>query len=129
MEVNKGAAGRGRPKGALNKVNMALKDRISKFGCDPFEVLADIANGKLKCGVCFGKGKTRFQPAKGEDRSSLRPCQSCWESGFERISPAERCKAASELAGYLECKRKAVEHSGPDGGPMQAKVEVIFVKP
>ncbi len=127
MEVNKGAAGRGRPKGALNKVNMALKERISKFGCDPFEVLAQMANGKLPCGRCFGKGKTRFQPANGEDRTSVRTCQSCWASGYEHISPKDRGWAAGELAGYLECKRKAVEHSGADGGPIDHKHEIVLV--
>lgn len=104
----------GRIKGSVNKSTGKLVERLRTWGCDPFQVLADIARGELLCGVCRGEGKTRFQP-HGARRPGIRPCQSCWGSGKERISPSERGKAAAELAGYIEAKRKAVEHSMEDG--------------
>ncbi len=117
----------GRRKGSGNKNTATLRERIMNFGCDPFAVLADIAKGELDCGVCLGKGKTRYQAAGDAERSFERICQSCYGSKRERISPAERGKAAAELAQYLEAKRKAIEHSGPEGGPVQARVTVEFV--
>lgn len=37
-------------------------------------------------------------------------------------SPELRGKMFSELAQYVSAKRKAVEHSGPDGGPMNLQL-------
>ncbi len=129
MPTPKGVRLGGRKKGTPNKSTATLKERMDRLKCDPFTVLARIANGELACGVCHGKGKTRYQSAEGADRTLERLCQSCYGSKLERISPAERGKAAAELAQYLEAKRKAIEHSGTEGGPIQARVEVVFVKP
>lgn len=37
----------------------------------------------------------------------------------KKASTAEQLKAAAELASYLAPKLRAIEHSGPDGGPIQ----------
>ncbi len=123
----KGKKTGGRQKGSGNKHTATLRERIARFNCDPFEVLADIANGNLDCGVCLGAGKTRYQAAADGDRTFERVCQSCYGSKRERISPAERGKAAAELAQYIEAKRKAVEHTGIDGGPIEHEHVIRFV--
>ncbi len=115
----------GRKAGTPNKASATLKERLASWGCDPFKIMADIAAGELLCGVCRGAGKTKFQSGDGE---GIRKCQSCWGSGKERISPQERNRAASEIAKYTQPQLKAIEHSGPDGGPVQASLTVKFVK-
>lgn len=125
MPVGQGRNNGGRKKGTPNKSTGTLAERIRLSGCDPFAVLADIAAGQLNCGVCRGEGKTKYQA--GFDKLSLRTCQSCYGSGKERISPAERSRAAAELAQYLEPKRKAIELSGSGGGPVLTQIEVVMV--
>ena len=122
-----GAKFGGRKKGTPNKVTASIAEKLAAWACDPFKTLAAIADGDLACNVCRGKGKTRYQAAHDGDRTFERTCQSCYGSKFEKVSPAERGKAAAELAQYIAPKRKAIEHSGPEGGPMQAKVTVEFV--
>lgn len=133
MAVPKGTRIGGRQKGTPNKSTGALAERIRSWGSDPFKTLSDIERGELPCGVCRGKGKTKYQPRRSEDhldgtfRLEERTCQSCYGSGKERLSPAERGKAAAELAQYLEPKRKAIEVSGSGGGPVLTKIEVVMV--
>lgn len=121
----------GRKAGTPNKLTNGLKERLASWDCDPFQVLANIARGELQCGVCRGEGRTKFQPggqAKGSRAPGVRICQSCWGSGLERISPAERGKAAAELCQYVEAKRKAIEHTGAEGGPIEHKHEIVLVE-
>ncbi len=58
---------------------------------------------------------------------AMRTCQSCYGTLFEACSPAERGKMYAELAQYQHTKLKAIEHTGADGGPIDHKMEVIFV--
>jgi hypothetical protein len=129
----------GRAKGTPNRSTQRVVDLCERMGCDPFEVLAKITMNTLECGVCGGTGKTRFQPkSKAQAAAALalgvdlpedlgpdgseRKCQSCWESGMERIDPETRLSAAKELSQYLAPKRKALEiqddqgHGLPHGG-------------
>lgn len=39
-----------------------------------------------------------------------------------------RCKANTELAGYVYAKRRAVEHTGKDGAPIKHDMEIRVVK-
>jgi len=39
-----------------------------------------------------------------------------------------RCKLYTDLAQYVHPRRKAVEHSGPDGDAMQHSITVEFVE-
>jgi len=112
----------GRQKGTPNKASLGIQERLQAMGvsCDPFYVLAIVANGTVPCGVCFGKGKTKFQPSNGQ--SGERVCQSCWGSKREQVSVKDRTSAAGELASYYEAKRKAIELSGSVGAPDLAAV-------
>ncbi len=44
----------------------------------------------------------------------------------ETLDKQSRIKAASELACYIYPKRKAVEMTGDQGGPLQHKIKIIF---
>ncbi len=44
-----------------------------------------------------------------------------------KTTPELRGKMYGELAQYVYPKRKAVEHTGPDGGPVGGRLEVVFV--
>ena len=125
MPVPKGVHVGGRKKGTPNKRTLILQDRLARWKCDPFEVLSMIARGELLCGVCRGTGKTSFQPARGLEKTAKRTCESCYGSGKERISPGERCKAAAELAQYMEPKRKAIEVRATDGAGETVTLEEL----
>lgn len=99
----------GRVKGTLNKATINLRELAEKLGVNPFEILLHFASGNWK--------------ALGYDSSTR--IASFTQSGDpiydDVIKPADRLKAAAEAVSYLEPKRKAVEHSGPDGGPIETR--------
>ena len=135
----KGIKTGGRKVGSLNKVNRSVKERCENLGVDVFEVLILTAGNRIECGVCRGTGKSKFQPKRSKiflgDEGPMveqpdgkeRVCQSCWGSKLERISPKERAWAAAEVAQYIEAKRKAIEHTGEDGGAIEHDHRIIFV--
>lgn len=69
----------GRPKGSMNRID--VRERCEALGCDPFRVLAQIANG---------------------DHEGLMVSASA-------ISLQSRLKAATELASYIAPKLKSIE--------------------
>jgi hypothetical protein len=42
---------------------------IDRLGVDPIEAMILIAKGDVPCRACQGKGRTRYQAAKGEDKT------------------------------------------------------------
>jgi len=97
----------GRKKGTPNKRTLELTERLEALGCDPIEAMALIAMNRLDCGLCGGTGQAPDKEGQ--------PCAVCHGKGTERILPELRARMYAELAQYLYPKRKAVEHSGPDG--------------
>lgn len=117
----------GRKKGTPNKKTQAIQDILDRMGCNVFEGMAKIAMGRIPCGTCHGKGKT---PVKALDGTHYdRVCESCYGSLLEKVTPQTRANMYAELAQYIAPKRKAIEHTGADGGPLNHKLEVEFVKP
>lgn len=114
----------GRQKGLASKIQ-SVRDRMAAVGFDPFDVLRLVALGELPCGVCFGKGKSKYQAGTSQKE---RKCLSCYGSGKERVSPAERSRAADSLAKYCEPQLKQIEVQGSGGGPVLHEVRVTFVK-
>jgi hypothetical protein len=47
----------------------------------------------------------------------------------ETAETAQRFEAAKAAAPYIHPRLAAVEHSGPEGGPIQTSVAVEFVEP
>lgn len=86
-------AGSGRKKGSINRRTRdkqeAIEATLERLGVNPFVALALLA-----CG----------------DKVAL---------GVKQVPLSLRFDAARELAGYLAPKRKAIEVSGPAGGPVQ----------
>jgi hypothetical protein len=119
IRVPKGIKTGGRVKGTPNRATQTIRTRLAELNCDYVGYLAATVNNIVPCGVCRGTGKTKFQPSNSERFSGERTCQSCWGSKMERLQPKERSFAASELLQYCESKRKAIEHSGPEGGPIE----------
>ncbi len=115
----------GRTKGTPNRINSSVAEMLAARNCNPFEVLADIAMGNLECNRCRGKGKTKFQPGNSEN-PGIRECQSCWSSGKEHITPAEKARASEVLSKYLKPQLQAMQVSGPEGEPIA--IRVIFGK-
>ena len=118
----------GRKKGTPNRPTASLRDRLIGLNCDYVACLANIVNNTVPCAVCRGKGTTNFQPASPVRFSGERTCQSCWGSKMERINPEQRLRASATLMEYCEPKRKAIEISGADGGPIDHILEVRFIK-
>jgi hypothetical protein len=83
----KGLSGnpKGRPPGSRNKVYYEVAEILERNECNPFEILAQIANGQLK------------------------------KLPKEIVPVRLRLDAAAELAAYIAPKLKAVEFSQADG--------------
>lgn len=90
--------GAGRKKGVSNKKTQIVEEILGSIGCNPLQILADIAIGKpMKADIGLNAAGDDY--AKGEVRPTLD----------------QRMSAAKELAQYVYPKRKAVEHSGSLG--------------
>lgn len=131
----KGSKTGGRAKGTPNKLTRTLRETLDRLGCDPIEGLALISLRRVSCGTCIDKnlkptGKTKFTLEQGHHAKgckggmghtctclgiSERPCQSCFGTKWEKISVETKLRADTELASYVEPKRKAIEVSNPDG--------------
>lgn len=99
MPFKKGAPrppGAGRRKGSPNRATSDLLSLIQ----------AHVAE---KCGV-----------------ENYHPVTALAEIANTEAHPIEvRTKAHTEVAGYVAAKRKAVEISGPEGGPIEHKIDMV----
>ena len=135
--------GSGRPKGSKDTITQLVRAKIANsldgLIKEAENTVEQILYSKLPCGVCHGKGKTKFQARRRKvdgiwqdddfelnDKLGERTCQSCYGSGFERLSPNERLRAALELLTYGHSKRSAIEVSNPDGS---MRPQWVVVKP
>lgn len=104
----KGRKTGGRVKGTPNKKTQDLLEKAEELGVDPFEILLMVAKGDWE-GLGFESAKLVYFTAAGI------------EAEKDRITLSDRLSAASEACTYLHPKRKAVEHSGPNGGPIETR--------
>lgn len=111
--------GSGRKPGTPNRRTLEVHARLAQLGCDPIEVLAHIANGDAPCARCQGTGKL----------TRKRWCPECDGTGRELIDHEQRAAAAKALMPYIAPRRKAVEHSGPGGGPIQQRHSGVLKTP
>ena len=128
MAVPKGVRIGGRQKGSKNRIDRGKAHQSSHIVALASDRIRQILEGKLPCSVCRGKGKTQFQPRSQDGKIGIRPCQSCWGAKFEQLSPELISRTALEIRGEAYPKLKAIEHTGADGGPIQASVTVRFMK-
>jgi hypothetical protein len=112
----------GRSAGTPNKPTQDLRAKLAAMGCDPLAGMALIATGQETCTVCLGKRKLRYRRREdGElvfdpETGAVMDCLHCFGSGKEPIPISLRLKAQSELAQYIEAKRKSVEMKIQGGG-------------
>ena len=117
----------GRKKGTVNKLTQTATEIMNRLGHDPIENMVLIAKANVPCAVCHGRGKTKYQPALGEDRLLDRTCQSCYGSGKEKISPELRGRMNAELAKYRYPTLRQIEHTGTALENRPA-VQIMFVE-
>lgn len=98
----------GRKKGVKNKVNVSVKERLEKLGCDPIEGMFRIAE-KAEEGVTIGVDDN------GEP--------------ITRPDYALAGQMYKELAQYIAPKRKAIEHTGADGEAIQTETKINVSSP
>lgn len=92
-----------RPEGSVGRKTLQAIGILAEKGCDPLGILADIAMG------------TVFYKQDGE---AMEP------------SLDQRKDCAKELCQYIYPKRKAVEHTGLDGGEIViTRIERQIVDP
>lgn len=103
-------ANAGRKKGVQNKVNGETKAKILKTTkVLPLEFLLQIQNEP--------------EPKIREDENPL-----AFVARYQ-LWASQRLDAAKAAAPFVHPKLQAIEHSGPDGGPVQHKIEIEFVSP
>ena len=96
----------GRKKGTPNKNRQVLLDKAKELGVDPFQILLLFAKGDWKA---LGYDSAETVTAITKDGQKIFA---------DRISPELRQKSAKDASEYLYPKRKAVELTGEDGGPV-----------
>ncbi len=136
----------GRAKGTPNKSVATIEAVIARMKRPPQEILASIAENDVECPVCRGAGgwepkQTELdanQLAVKQIVSSTNPkavpnhwqqCKDCKGTGREPIPAKLSSWCSAELMQYAFAKRKAIEITGADGGPIKTRHELVFVKP
>lgn len=103
----------GRVVGTPNKRTLEIAELLDGLNCSPIEGMALIAECRLPCGECAGKGKQRYKRQDGklafDPEGKLLPCLGCYGTGFAAVDLGIRLRAYAEIAQYLYAKRKAVE--------------------
>src|SRR4051812_40627270 len=69
----------------------------------------------MPVGLPHHGGRSGF--SRDPDHGAEMTCRTCWGTGREPISPQLRGKMAAERAQYIAPKRRAVEHTSPEGAP------------
>lgn len=110
----------GRQKGTPNKTTLDLLSQLKAVGCDPLMGMAEIAIGECDCTLCNGEGEVTGAKAKAENAAldEMVVCPKCGGDKRETISIETRGQMFKELAQYVAPKRKAIEVTGKDDGPL-----------
>lgn len=106
----------GRKKGTPNKNTQDIMELCDKLGCNPIEIMARFAINDWE-GLGYDSPDTIVGYSK-----TAQPLKQ------QRITEKMRLDAACELASYIVPKRKAVEHTGKDGGAIQVETLEAFLK-
>lgn len=99
--IGKGTPGPGRPKGLANKVTREFRETVRR-------VLEDNSEN-------VGRWLTMVAEGDGSEHS--------------KADPGKALDLLAKLAEFAAPKLARTEHVGEGGGPVQATVEVRFVKP
>jgi hypothetical protein len=107
---------------------------LEDLGFDPIESMVLIAMQHVACPTCGGKGKAKFSvgvagPYPDPDNGKVMTCRTCLGSGYEPMPADLRGRMCAELAQYIAPKRKAVEMTGADQGPLLVTTIKMLPKP
>jgi hypothetical protein len=93
--------GAGRPKGAVSQKTLEFTELAEKHGVRPGEIMMRVAKGERIMALAYANKETG-------------------EFVEEHIMPTldQMLMADKEITQYVYPKRKAIEHGGPDGGPI-----------
>lgn len=115
-----GNAGKGRKAGSKGK-RATAREACDNLGVNPFEYMALVVKGDVPCNVCRQRLVTRVKASRHAGEHE-RNCQSCKGDGWEKLSPDFRGRMAEALGRYLEPQMQSIQHTGPEGGPIQVQV-------
>lgn len=123
MATKDGQKTGGRQKGVPNKKTQIIESILEELNCDPIKILAAVANGEpLKARIGVGELSKKAPGCEDGDDDFVE--------GDVIPTLDQRISAAKELCQYVYPKRKAIEHSGPQGGPVAVtSINVLPVKP
>src|SRR5271169_1316922 len=93
----------GRKKGTVNKTSVPAEAMSKELGIDPFKILLLFANGDWKALGYDSQVRIVGYSNKGDAIYDYT------------ISPELRARAAGDASPYILPKRKAIEHTSPDG--------------
>ncbi len=91
----------GRRPGSKNKITKLMQDALQPLIGKAQSLAEQVLDGKLPCGVCHGKGKTKFQPASHQ---STAKCQTCLGTGHCADQTCGTCKGDGWMATRTEEK-------------------------
>lgn len=106
----------GKKRGTKNLRTIELEQRADILGCCPFEILCHFAMGNWEA-----LGYDSKERIVGYTKSG-------GEITKEYITPELRAHCAGEAAQYLHPKRKAIEVSGTNGGPIDVSISTTEMK-
>lgn len=102
----------GRKKGVPNKRSELVADKAAALGIDPFEILLLFSRGDWKS-LGYDSEKDVVGVSKFGEPIVKRV-----------ISPELRAGMAADACQYLHPKRKAIELTGADGGPVVTQTQI-----
>ena len=104
--------GAGRKKGSTNKATKAIKAKVAEMQAAGLEMPLDFLNRMMR--------EPEPVQANGENTLAFIDRRARWD--------ARRMQAGIAAAPYQHNRLSSVEHTGPKGGPIQHRVELVFVK-
>ena len=117
MAIGGKRPGAGRPKGVPDKRTLAVKEKLDALGCDPITGMARIA---LTCEKEIAIINKAIE--KSDDPIEKVSIIRTKDSAISQVTYIYK-----ELAQYIAPKKKAVEHTGPENGPIQGEWKVTVI--
>lgn len=128
-QIGGGKPGPGRPKGTSKQADRdQIAATLKRLKLDPIKGMALLAQGPIECNVCDDGLVEKWTAGKEGPVREQRPCDVCKGTGQIAASPTQRADLMKELAQYVGSKRKATEHTGQDGGPIDLRISWLKSK-
>lgn len=124
MATNGGARpGAGRPKGSANKKTQELVAKALEEGVLPIDVMLGNMRWAWENSSNLLAGLSKAVTEKDKDGVAIFDM---YREMLKMKQMAEEC--AKDAAPFVHNRLAAVEHSGPNGGPIDASIVIRFVE-